>query len=212
MQEETFDFIVTGAGSAGCAVAARLVEVRPLPRAAAGGRRPRQQPVDPHPARLHQDLHQPAGQLDVRERAARRSSTAAPSTSRAARCWAAPARSTAWSTCAAPRPITTTGASAAARAGTGIACCRSSRRPRTRSAAPTSSTASAGRCSVSDPPLWPLGDAMVEAAVEAGIPRNPDFNGAQPGRRRLLPDDDQQRAAAGARPGLSAAGAQPAAT
>src|SRR5581483_10675365 len=73
------------------------------------------------------------------------SSTTAPSTSRAARCWAAPARSTAWSICAATRPITTSGASAAAPAGTGTACCPISRRRKTRSAAPTRFTASAGR-------------------------------------------------------------------
>ena len=76
-------------------------------------------------------------------------------------------------------PITTIGASAAARAGTTTACCRSSRRPRTRSAAPTSSTAPAGRCGSSNPVHSPLGDAMVQAAIEAGVPANPDFNGAR---------------------------------
>jgi choline dehydrogenase len=37
-----------------------------------------------------------------------------------------------------------------------------------------------GPLRVSDPPqIWPLAKAMVEAAVQAGIPRTPDFNGAQ---------------------------------
>ena len=37
-----------------------------------------------------------------------------------------------------------------------------------------------GPLRVSDPPhIWPLGRAMVEAAVQAGIPRTADFNGAQ---------------------------------
>jgi choline dehydrogenase-like flavoprotein len=37
-----------------------------------------------------------------------------------------------------------------------------------------------GPLRVSDPPHdWPLARAMVEAAVQAGLPRNPDFNGAQ---------------------------------
>ncbi len=76
----------------------------------------------------------------------KRSSTGAPFISRAARFWAAPARSTAWSICAAPRPITTAGASAAAKAGIGIRCCRSSRRPRTRSAGRTSFMGPADRC------------------------------------------------------------------
>ena len=44
------------------------------------------------------------------------------------------------------RPTTTTGASSAARAGTGIPSCPSSRRPRTTNAARTNSMASAARC------------------------------------------------------------------
>ena len=49
---------------------------------------------------------------------------------RAARCWAAPAPSTAISTCAA-RPLTTTcGPSSAAAAGRGTTCCRSSSAPK----------------------------------------------------------------------------------
>ena len=37
-----------------------------------------------------------------------------------------------------------------------------------------------GPLRVSDPPhIWPLAKAMVEAAVQAGIPRTADFNGAQ---------------------------------
>src|SRR5580700_6225271 len=36
-----------------------------------------------------------------------------------------------------------------------------------------------GPLNVSNPVRCPLGDAMVQAAVEAGIPENPDFNGAR---------------------------------
>ncbi len=36
-----------------------------------------------------------------------------------------------------------------------------------------------GPLNVSNPVRCPLGDAMVQAAVEAGIPENPDFNGAK---------------------------------
>ena len=40
--------------------------------------------------------------------------------------------------------------------------------------------ASADRCNVSDQPgRFELADAVMEACVQAGIPRNPDFNGAQ---------------------------------
>ena len=192
MGEETFDFIVTGAGSAGCAVAARLSRVRPLPRAAARGRPARQLSLDPHPARLPQDstptraynwmfesepvrrpqrphllpaARQDAGrhQLDQRHglhaRHARRLRRLAPARLR----------------------------------GLGLrpACCPTSARPRTRSAARTSSTASAGRCKVSDSRL--RSDARRRDAsrrpCRPASRRNPDFNGATPGRRRLLPDD-----------------------
>src|ERR1700680_2921792 len=37
---------------------------------------------------------------------------------------------------------------------------------------------SGGPLHVSNPVRCPLGDAMVQAAIEAGIPENPDFNGA----------------------------------
>src|SRR5579863_8265119 len=37
-----------------------------------------------------------------------------------------------------------------------------------------------GPLRVSNPPhIWPLGKAMLEAAIQAGIPRTADFNGAQ---------------------------------
>ena len=37
-----------------------------------------------------------------------------------------------------------------------------------------------GPLRVSDPPMiWPLGKAMVDASIQAGIPYNPDFNGAK---------------------------------
>ena len=176
---ETYDFIVTGAGSAGCAVAGRLSESGQLSRAAAGSRRAGQQSVDPHSARLHQDVYRPAGQLDVRQRA--RAGAQRPHPLPAARQGAGRHQLDQRHGLHARHPdrLRRLAPDAAAKAGTTTTCCRSSRRPRTRSAAPTSSTASAARCTCRTRCAAPLGDAMVQAAIEAGIPANPDFNGAR---------------------------------
>ena len=42
----------------------------------------------------------------------------------------------------------------------------------------------------------PLAQAFIDAAQQCGYPRNDDFNGAEPGRRRLLPDHHAQAACA----------------
>ena len=136
--------------------------------------------MDPHSSRLRQDLCQSASELEVRDRAAAAACQPPALSARAARRSAAPARSTAWCICVVITPITTNGDSGVARGGTGIPSCRTSRRPRTRPMAAMSSMASADRCNVSDQPgRFELADAVMEACVQAGIPRNPDFNGAQ---------------------------------
>ena len=55
---------------------------------------------------------------------------------------------------------------------------------------------------VSEP--HPLCEAFIEAAQQAGFPRNDDFNGAAPGRRRLFPADGEKRPALVDRGRLSA--------
>ena len=96
--------------------------------------------------------------------------------------------------CAASTRITIAGASAAMPAGAMTTCCPISRRPRTSSAAPTNITAPAGRCRCPTGGITdPLSEAFVVAAAETGIPTNPDFNGATPGRRGIFPDHDPAR-------------------
>ena len=172
----TFDYIVAGAGSAGCCVAAGSARAaatgcccsRPAPTTAIGGSMCRSGTAGCSPTRRSTGCSRASPSP---------SSKAARCTSRAARCWAAPARSTAWSTCAATRPITICGGSAAAPAGTGTACCRISARPRTRSAAPIATHGAGGPLRVSDQAVhWELGDHFIEAAQQAGLPLNNDFN------------------------------------
>ncbi len=64
-----FDYIIVGAGSAGCVLAQPADRGSAQQGAAAGGRTEGQFHVDQHPGRLHQAAEQPALQLELRHRA-----------------------------------------------------------------------------------------------------------------------------------------------
>ena len=151
---------------------------RQVPGLAARSRRPRPQSVDSYPTRVYEDLHRPARQLDVRKRA--RAAAQRPHAVPAARQGAGrhqldqrhglyarhPGRLRYWR-------------QRGCEGWDWDSVLPFFRKAEHQERGADEFHGVGGPLRVSNPVHSPLGDAMVQAAIEAGIPANLDFNGAR---------------------------------